>query len=333
MIDINTSASSANLRRDVGSSNQFAEDEIDLRDILKVVWRGKLLIAIVTISAAIAAVVVALSLPNIYQSTAVLAPKSGGGTAGSLSRVASQYGGLASLAGINLGGLGGDGMSKQAFALEKMKSRSFFKQHLYDDFLVDLMAVRAWDSSTRQLRYDDEIYDTASRKWLRDVVSPRRAKPSYQEAHSALMKLFSISEDKQTGLISVSIEHQSPDVAKRWVDLIVSRVSEDLRSKDIREAEESIRFLEVQREKTSLVALDEVFAQLIEEQTKTIMLANVSKNYVFDVIDPAVASERKSKPSRALICILGSLMGVLVGVVVVLLRHYGRETQEDISRT
>ena len=54
------------------------------------------------------------------------------------------------------------------------------------------------------------------------------------------------------------------------------------------------------------MSLDEVFAQLIEEQTKTIMLANVSKDYVFDVIDPPVAPELKSKPSRAVICVLGT---------------------------
>ena len=214
-------------------------------------------------------------------------------------------------------------MSKPTIALEKMKSLSFFKQHLYEDLLIDLMAVESWDSSTRQLMYDDEIYDVASNKWLREVDPPRQAQPSDQEAHEAFVKLVSISEDKQTGLITVSVEHESPDIAKQWVELMVSRVSEDLRSKDIREAEESIKFLESQRE-TSLVSLDEVFAQLIEEQTKTIMLANVSKDYVFDVIDPPVAPELKSKPSRALICVLGTILGVVLGVVIVLMRHYAR---------
>ena len=93
---------------------------------------------------------------------------------------------------------------------------------------------------------------------------------------------------------------------------------------DIQEAEESIRFLEAQREKTSLVTLDEVFAQLIEEQTKTIMLANVSKDYVFDVIDPPVIPEMRIKPSRALICMIGTLLGGMLGLVAVLVRHYGR---------
>ena len=139
------------------------------------------------------------------------------------------------------------------------------------------------------------------------------------------MKLVSISEDKQTGLVSISVQHESADIAKWWVELMVNPVSEELRSKDIRDAEESIKFLETQREKTSLVSLDDVFAQLIEEQTKTIMLANVSKDYVFDVIDPPVSPEQKSKPSRALICVLGTLLGGMLGVVIVLIRHYGRK--------
>ena len=309
---------------DSHTENVYADDEIDLRELFLVVWEGKILITIVTGLAAMVSVVLALSMPNIYQSTAILAPKSDGG-AGGLSRLASQYGGLASLAGVHLGGLGGDGMSKSAIAIEKMKSLSFFKQRLYEDFLIDLMAIESWDASTRQLTYDDEIYDVSSKKWLREVDPPRQSQPSGQEAHGKFLALLSVSEDKQTGLISVSVEHQSPFIAKRWVELMVSRVSEDLRSKDIREAEESIRFLEVQREKTSLVSLDEVFAQLIEEQTKTIMLANVSRDYVFDVIDPPVAPEFKSKPSRALICVLGTLLGGMLGVVFVLIRHYGRQ--------
>ena len=312
---------------DAYPENAYADDKIDLRELFLVLWEGKVLITMVTGLAAFVSVVVALSMPNIYQSTAILAPKSDGGTGG-LTRLASQYGGLASLAGINLGGLGGDGMSKPAIAIEKMKSLSFFTQHLYEDLLVDLVAVESWDPSTRQLVYDDEIYDLDSNRWLREVDPPRQSRPSDQEAHKAFVELVSISEDKQTGLISVSVEHESPDVAKQWVELMVSRVSEDLRSKDIREAEESIKFLETQREKTSLVSLDEIFAQLIEEQTKTIMLANVSRDYVFGVIDPPVAPELKIKPSRALICVLGTLLGGMLGVMVVLIRHYGRQSAE-----
>ena len=309
---------------DVHPDNTYGDDEIDLRELFVVLWEGKALITIVTGLAAMVSVAVALSMPNIYQSTAILAPKSDGGTGG-LSRLASQYGGLANLAGINLGGMGGDGMTKAAIALEKMKSLSFFTKHLYDDVLVDLMAIESWDAEASELIYDEEIYDKRNNKWIRDVDFPYSVKPSPQEAHEEFIELVTTAEDKETGIISVSLEHKSAGIAKRWVELMVSRASEDLRMKDIRDAEESIKFMEAQREKTSLVSLDEVFAQLIEEQTKTIMLANVSKDYVFDVIDPPVAPELKSKPSRVLICVLGTLLGGMLGVVVVLVRHYVRE--------
>ena len=289
------------------SNPSCADDELDLRELFSVLWKGKSIIALFTGLAAFLSLTVALSIPNSYQSTALLAPKSHGG-AGSLSRLASQYGGLASLAGMNLGGLDGDGMSKSALALEKMRSFAFFEQYVYEDLLLEIMAVKSWNASTRQLELDSKVYDEDLGTWLREVNTPRQSKPSAQEAFEKFKEHLSISENKQAGLINISVEHQSPVVAKRWVELIVHHASEDLRLTDIREAEDSIRFLETQREKTRIVSLDEMFAQLIEEQIKTIMLANVSKEYVFDVIDPPIEPEVKSKPSRAVICVLGTFL-------------------------
>ena len=62
---------------DAHPDNTYGDDEIDLRELFLVLWEGKALITMVTGLAAIVSVVVALSMPNIYQSTAILAPKSG----------------------------------------------------------------------------------------------------------------------------------------------------------------------------------------------------------------------------------------------------------------
>jgi len=78
---------------------QAFDDEIDLRELFLVLWDGKVWISAITAAAAAISVFVALSLPNIYESKALLAPKSDGGSGG-LSRLAAQYGGLASLAGM-----------------------------------------------------------------------------------------------------------------------------------------------------------------------------------------------------------------------------------------
>jgi len=85
------------------------------------------------------------------------------------------------------------------------------------------------------------------------------------------------------------------------------------------EAQQSIDYLTDQLEKTQVVALERVFYSLIEEQMQTLMLANSRTEYLFKTIDPAIAPERKSQPSRALICVLGTLLGGMLGVLGVLI--------------
>ena len=79
-----------------------SDDEIDLGELWNVIWAGKWIIVGVTFIFALASVFLALNLPNIYRSEVLLSPaedNSGGGLAG----LAGQFGGLASLAGVNLG--------------------------------------------------------------------------------------------------------------------------------------------------------------------------------------------------------------------------------------
>ena len=73
------------------------DDEIDLKELFLVLWNGKLVITLITGFVAACTVLFALSLPNIYESKALLAPKGEDG-AGGLAGLARQYGGLASLA-------------------------------------------------------------------------------------------------------------------------------------------------------------------------------------------------------------------------------------------
>ena len=299
------------------------DDEIDLRELFSVLWEGKLTIALVTALSAVISVSVALDLPNKYTSEALLAPRAEGGVGGGLGQLASQYGGLASLAGINIGGLGEGG--KTAIAIEMLKSREFFGEYLYDRVLIDLMAAEGWDPASKKSIVNTSIYDSASQTWVRDVGPAFQVKPSVQEAHKAFVGSFlSVSEDKQTGFVTLAVTHFSPSVARDWVLLIVNGVNNAVRARDVEEAENSIAFLNEQRQKTSLVSLTEVFAELIEQQTKTVMLAAASEEYVFQIIDPPVAPELKSEPRRALIYILGVLLGGMLAVVYVLIRHYAK---------
>ena len=52
----------------------YLDDEIDLKELFLVLWRSKWLISSLTTLAAATSVIYALSLPNIYTASALLAP-------------------------------------------------------------------------------------------------------------------------------------------------------------------------------------------------------------------------------------------------------------------
>ena len=150
-------------------NNMAMDDEIDLKELFAVLWSGKWLISAFTGVAAIASVVIALMLPNIYTANALLAPaeQSGGG----MSALMQQYGGLASLAGVSLPG-GEDG-SRAQLGMQLMKSRAFIGDFVERrDILPELMAVKAWDAGSGKIVFDPESYDAASKTWIRKWRRP-----------------------------------------------------------------------------------------------------------------------------------------------------------------
>jgi uncharacterized protein involved in exopolysaccharide biosynthesis len=91
----------------------------------------------------------------------------------------------------------------------------------------------------------------------------------------------------------------------------------------VNESLRSIAFLEEKIKSTELSELRALFAKMIQEQTKSVMLGNVRPEYLFNVIDPAIVPERKTGPARAMICILGTFIGGILSCLLVFLRHYG----------
>lgn len=302
----------------VQQPQQPADDEIDLRELFAAIWQGKWIIIVTTTLFAVAAVFYALSLPNIYKSEALLAPVSE--EAGL--KIPGQLGGLAALAGVNLGGGGAD---KTAMAMEIIKSREFLGRFIQKhDLFIPVMAAEGWSRSDNSLVIDPEIYNTETKEWVREVGAPFQPKPSLLEVHEEFLKLFAISKDKTSGMVKISVEHYSPYLAKMWVDELVKAINDEMRKRELAEAEQSINYLTNQIEQTNIADVRTMLFSLIEEQTKTVMLANVRDEYVFKTVDPAVVAEKKAKPARALIVMLTIMLGFILSTIFVLISFFNR---------
>ena len=299
------------------SSNDF-DDEIDLRELFYVLLEGKWIIVSLTTFVSIIGVIYSLLLPNIYESKAILVPvNSSSGISGALG----SYSGLAGLAGISLPS--STDMGNSVKAIQKISSLSFFKNNILTNIhLPDLMAVKSWNSKTNTVSFDKNIYDTNSNAWIRDYSYPQQQIPSAQESFEVFTtEHLSLNEDEKSGFITISIKHQSPFIAKQWVELVVDEVNAFYRQKDKLESEKAVNYLNQQISMTDLSEIKQVLAQLLQEETKKLTLIEANQYYVFDYIDPPAAMEKKSEPKRALIFILSTLLGGILSALFVLIRH------------
>ncbi|MFN4054722.1 MAG: Wzz/FepE/Etk N-terminal domain-containing protein [Alishewanella aestuarii] len=295
------------------------EDEIDLREIFVAVWQGKWFISAVTLVVAVFAVFYSLSLPNIYKSDALLAPVDGESSRG----VSGQLGGLAALAGVNIGGGRAD---KTAVALEVLKSRDFIGRFIErHDLFATVMAAEKWEQVSNRLIFDSRIYIEDLNKWVRPVKAPFDSKPSLLESYEVFSKALTVSQDKTSGLISISFEHVSPYEAHRILELLLVDINNEMRKRDLNESKRSIDYLNAELARTNLSEARTMLFSLIEEQTKTLMLANIRSEYVFNIVDPAVVPEKKSKPARAMICIILVSISIIASIFIVLVRYFFRK--------
>ena len=316
---------------DQREKNQMAEqpyypdDEIDLRELFATLWRGKWIISLFTVVFAMGGVAYALSKPNIYQATVLLAPAQyEGGSAG----LKGQLGGIASLAGISLGG--GGGTSATVIAKEILQSRAFLRDFIHrHDLSVPLIAALAWDDKSEEWILDRDIYDGTSEQWLMDAGGKSQAPTDWDMVKKFKNEHLSLIEDKESGMITLRVKNLSPLAAKDWAENLVRDINEHMREQDVAEAEARIAHLEKKISETNIAGMQQVFYQLIENESRTVMLANAQSEYVFKTIDPAVVPQEQSEPKRAQICVMATTLGGMLGVLVVFVIASVRSGNEE----
>ena len=308
---------------------QYLDDQFELMELFNLLWLNKIFIIALTAFAASASVFYSLSLTNIYTAQTLITPT----TSSNKSGVLSQYAGIASIAGVNLPSGGGD--NKLDVALNLVKSRKLLDQLiLYESFLPDLMAAKSWSMQTNTISYDQALYDKKNNQWVRKVSLPFKQIPSSQEALNKFSGLVSISQDINTQLVTLRVDHLSPVVAQQWSLWIVKEINAILANMEIINSQASIDYLNNQIKITPYSELRTMFYQLIQESTQIMMLAEVNPEYVLTTIDPPVIPLIKSKPKRSLICIIGTILGGILSIVIVLLRRiaFNKDDELDIFR-
>ena len=267
------------------------DGEIDLREVVRRVWERIGVILLCTVLASAAAVAYALLATPIYRAEAVLSIRQDEQTGGLLG-LAGQLGGLADLAGVAI-----PGAKDKSVAVATLKSRAVIEQFIADRKLVDVLIE---PGERGGLTGDDKA-------------------PTVWDAHRKFVKrVFTVVEDKKTGLITVAVEWKDPQQATDWVTDIVARTNDRLRSIAIDESEKNLAYLESQAKSTNVIEIRQALFRLAENEIKKLMLAKGAGEYVFKTVDPARLPEKRIRPKRTLIALGGFALGLTIGLFLAL---------------
>ena len=166
----------------------------------------------------------------------------------------------------------------------------------------------------------------------------RYTSPHPQDMDEKLLQVMSNNENI-CNYIHLPLQSGSDRILKRmnrtynqkeFLDLIIREADSLMREKDLQQSSDALEYLINEISKTSLIDMKSSMNQLIQSQLETQMMAKISTDYALKVIEPPFIPERKFSPSRSLISLVGTMLGFVLGIVWVLIRHYyHRYTQKQ----
>jgi len=272
------------------------------------IYRNKWALLLAAIVFAVGTYALTFAMTPAYRAVVVVVPVSEDAQTGVLAALGGQLGGLGGLVGA---GLGSGSITNERIAI--LSSRALANRFIAEHALVGVFCGA-------------DLIDCRS-------GPDGRAAPSEHQSNEAL-KLFTrrvltVSEDKRTGLVRVSITWIDRQAAAVWANGYVDLANRELQRRAIDESNTRIEFLRDAAQKAQVVGVREAIYRLMESEVKSVMVATTRPDFAFRVVDRATVPDKSERvrPMRSLLALAGGIVGILVAFVFFAIR--ARRTTEN----
>jgi uncharacterized protein involved in exopolysaccharide biosynthesis len=233
-----------------------------------------------------------------YRAEIVFSPVN---STGSLSgEIGASLGGLAALAGLNIGGAG----KRADESLEYLRSREFTRGFIERHGLMPVLFASKWDAVNKRWHTDDP--------------------PTiWQGVNRFSKKIRQIAEDHRTGIVTMAIIWKDRVAAAQWANAMIAEADTALRQRAIAEHTRSLDYLTSEANEAAAVEVRAAIFKTMESELKDSMLARTRDAYAFRVLDPAVVRDPHDtdSPNKPLIITVGAIVGLLLGMIVAAVRE------------
>ncbi|MGR6860392.1 GNVR domain-containing protein [Aliivibrio salmonicida] len=161
------------------------------------------------------------------------------------------------------------------------------------------------------------------------AISGKSVKERIQKAADvslAQLNLLSIS-----GNVTISQQGQDPDFIFNNVQVFTQHINKALVQIELEKAELALLPLKELIKTTDSSAVKEILAEKYAQQVYKIALLKSPSTELIHVIQEPVKATSHIKPKRALIIVLGTLLGGMLGVALVLVRFAFRKEESELE--
>ena len=280
----------------VQAINEIKQD-VDLLNYIYAVFDAKWFILIVTIITGASSIYFALSLPETYQGVVRVdvVDISDPGRVKPDSRLTQE----------SIGMLEYDFLlraKKENYVqkvLAHLKSKQFTRRFLDNYNIYRYIYHQEWDNTT----------STWNKEFLLDKGL----------AQKIFMKdIIQIAHAPKTDIVAVKIIDKDPAIAAELSNLYIYAFNQYMREQALAKVDEKIQYLQESLDQTGATEIKQMLFRLMEAQTALAMLANGRKEYILEVLDPAISPYSRHSPDMKLTSILGSLAGLLLSTSLVI---------------
>lgn len=307
------------MQENINNTQILEEDEIDLRELFATIWNAKKFIAIFSFVVVFLTLIYALSKPNVYTVSSILVPtdakqSSGGG-----------LGGLAALAGVSIGG--GEVTPDIAYNT-LLNDQGTMRELIKESNLTDLILEDHSNNYYFALGYRGifDMFHSSS-----DEENSRSEDEKIFNAYKALKGMISVSSDKKTGMITLSVSDADMHFAKKVLLLFLDKASKILIQKDLDNINEKLAYYEkVSTKEHDLVVKQQLSSQMTALIQSKVTLLSSPYYKVKKLTEPVLPYYKdKTKPKRGLIMVVSFVTSIILAIFIVFFMEFIKNSRKE----
>ena len=230
-------------------------------------------------------------------------------------------GGLASLAGVSLPTSSSSDFLTYKFLL---KSEEVAARILKDrDLLVSVFSSE-WDTERELFRQPTSGPLRSVVRGLKNLLTGNEPSayipPNAARLSEWMNEVFSSSEDRDTGFLTLSAETTEPALMVDVITRATQETDQLLKERYVATAEQTVSFYQQQLNKARAREHREALAKLIAQEDQKLMLASKGSYFVAEPITEPYVSLGPTSPKASLVLALSVVLGGFLGAAIVLIR-------------